>query len=131
MLISHLPSEQRPQSPRDGDPPPAGTRRGLSLAGRGTVVVPLHFVSSTQEYNEMQHLRIMESLGGDVLWSDRFLARHAAIIYYWVLILVSGPREQRACRAGVLARRRTVPVITTPGCRRLAWFAGGRRWQAR
>lgn len=43
-----------------------------------------------QEYNEMQHLRIMESLGGDTLWSDRFLARHAAIVYFWVLTLVGG-----------------------------------------
>lgn len=42
-----------------------------------------------QEYNEMQHLRIMESLGGDTRWSDRFLARHAAIIYFFVLTLVS------------------------------------------
>ena len=45
-------------------------------------------VLGAQEYNEMQHLRIMESLGGDTLWSDRFLARHAAIIYFWVLTVV-------------------------------------------
>ena len=29
----------------------------------------------------------MESLGGDQLWFDRFLAQHAAVFYYWVLIL--------------------------------------------
>lgn len=29
----------------------------------------------------------MEALGGDALWSDRFLALHAAIVYYWLLIL--------------------------------------------
>ena len=29
----------------------------------------------------------MESLGGDQLWWDRFLAQHAAVFYYWVLIL--------------------------------------------
>lgn len=28
----------------------------------------------------------MESLGGDQLWFDRFVAEHAAIVYYWVLI---------------------------------------------
>ena len=39
----------------------------------------------------MQHLRIMESLGGDTRWSDRFLARHAAVIYFLVLTLVSRP----------------------------------------
>lgn len=31
---------------------------------------------------------IMESLGGDRDWRTRFLAGHAAIIYYWVLILL-------------------------------------------
>ena len=33
-------------------------------------------------------LQIMESLGGDQLWFDRFLAEHAAIVYYWVLIVM-------------------------------------------
>ncbi|CAM9735018.1 unnamed protein product, partial [Laminaria digitata] len=50
----------------------------------GAEVRKVHFA---EEYNEMQHLRIMESLGGDTLWSDRFLARHAAIVYFWVLTL--------------------------------------------
>jgi hypothetical protein len=31
-------------------------------------------------------LKIMESLGGDQLWIDRFMAQHAAILYYWVLV---------------------------------------------
>lgn len=30
----------------------------------------------------------MESLGGDALWIDRFLAQHAAVIYYWVVALL-------------------------------------------
>lgn len=30
--------------------------------------------------------QIMESLGGDSLWLDRFMAQHGAIVYYWVLI---------------------------------------------
>ncbi len=34
----------------------------------------------------MHHLQIMESLGGDSLWLDRFMAQHGAIVYYWVLI---------------------------------------------
>jgi ubiquinol oxidase len=29
----------------------------------------------------------LQSLGGDVLWLDRFFARHAAIFYYWTLNL--------------------------------------------
>jgi ubiquinol oxidase len=30
----------------------------------------------------------MESLGGDQLWFDRFIAQHAALLYYWVLIAI-------------------------------------------
>ena len=26
----------------------------------------------------------MESLGGDQRWSDRFLAQHSAVLYFWV-----------------------------------------------
>lgn len=32
--------------------------------------------------------QIMESLGGDQLWVDRFMAQHAAIVYYWVLVVL-------------------------------------------
>eukprot|EP00983_Pelagomonas_calceolata_P066845 1149234-Pelagomonas_calceolata.AAC.9 len=31
-------------------------------------------------------VQIMESLGGDQAWFDRFLAEHAAVLYYWVCI---------------------------------------------
>ncbi|CAM9264359.1 unnamed protein product [Choristocarpus tenellus] len=50
----------------------------------GSEVRKVHFA---EEWNELQHLKIMESLGGDERWSDRFMARHAAILYYWVLNL--------------------------------------------
>jgi ubiquinol oxidase len=30
----------------------------------------------------------MESLGGDKLWFDRFAALHAAIAYYWILLVL-------------------------------------------
>ena len=43
----------------------------------------VHFA---EEWNELHHLMIMESLGGDQLWVDRFMAQHAAVFYYWVLI---------------------------------------------
>mmetsp|Transcript_26709 Transcript_26709/g.86486 ORF Transcript_26709/g.86486 Transcript_26709/m.86486 type:complete len:406 (+) Transcript_26709:136-1353(+) len=51
----------------------------------------VHFA---QEWNEYHHLLIMEALGGDQLWRDRFLAQHAAVVYYWVLVLlwVASPR---------------------------------------
>ncbi|CAI5475239.1 unnamed protein product [Closterium sp. Yama58-4] len=48
----------------------------------GAEVRKVHFA---EEWNEMNHLKIMESLGGDRLWIDRFFAQHAAILYYWVL----------------------------------------------
>ncbi|GAB5036402.1 plastid terminal oxidase [Nannochloropsis oceanica] len=48
----------------------------------GTDVRRVHFA---EEWNELHHLQIMESLGGDARWLDRFLARHSAILYYWVL----------------------------------------------
>jgi ubiquinol oxidase len=32
----------------------------------------------------MHYLKIVESLGGDLEWNDRFFAQHAAFFYYWV-----------------------------------------------
>lgn len=43
----------------------------------------VHFA---EEWNEFHHLLIMESLGGDQRWADRFLAQHAAIVYFWLLV---------------------------------------------
>lgn len=50
----------------------------------GAELRKVHFA---EEWNELHHLQIMESLGGDQLWIDRFLAQHAAVFYYWVIIL--------------------------------------------
>ncbi|CAG9467056.1 unnamed protein product [Pedinophyceae sp. YPF-701] len=46
----------------------------------------LRRVHNAEEWNELQHLLIMESLGGDKNWIDRFMAQHAAVIYYWILV---------------------------------------------
>ncbi|MBW4561116.1 MAG: plastoquinol terminal oxidase [Mojavia pulchra JT2-VF2] len=43
----------------------------------------VHFA---QTWNELHHLLIMESLGGAAFWGDRFLAKTAALIYYWVIV---------------------------------------------
>lgn len=43
----------------------------------------IHFA---EEWNELHHLLIMEALGGDRKWSDRFLGGHAAIFYYWCVV---------------------------------------------
>ncbi|KAI9077806.1 hypothetical protein K1719_040292 [Acacia pycnantha] len=42
----------------------------------------------------MHHLLIMEELGGNSWWFDRFLAQHIAIVYYFmtVLMYVISPR---------------------------------------
>ncbi len=45
----------------------------------------VHFAES---WNELHHLLIMEELGGGDFWGDRLLARSAALIYYWIVILL-------------------------------------------
>ena len=50
---------------------------------RGSELRRVHFA---EEWNEYHHLLIMESLGGDALWRDRFLGQHAALAYYIILI---------------------------------------------
>ncbi|KAK3036956.1 hypothetical protein RJ639_030921 [Escallonia herrerae] len=41
----------------------------------------VHFAES---WNEMHHLLIMEELGGNAWWFDRFLAQHIAVFYYFM-----------------------------------------------
>ena len=48
----------------------------------------LRKVHNAEEWNELHHLLIMETLGGNAQWSDRFFGYHAAIAYYWILIVV-------------------------------------------
>ncbi len=45
----------------------------------------VHFAES---WNELHHLLIMESLGGNQRWIDRFIARHTALVYYWVVVVL-------------------------------------------
>ncbi len=47
------------------------------------ICAQIHFA---EEWNELHHLMIMESLGGDQYWIDRFAAQHAAVFYYWVIV---------------------------------------------
>ncbi|XP_042031025.1 ubiquinol oxidase 4, chloroplastic/chromoplastic-like isoform X2 [Salvia splendens] len=51
----------------------------------------VHFAES---WNEMHHLLIMEELGGNSWWVDRFLAQHIAAFYYFmtVFIYILSPR---------------------------------------
>jgi ubiquinol oxidase len=43
----------------------------------------VHFAET---WNELHHLLIMESLGGNRRWVDRFLAQHLAMAYYWIVV---------------------------------------------
>ncbi|XP_074270171.1 ubiquinol oxidase 4, chloroplastic/chromoplastic [Silene latifolia] len=45
----------------------------------------VHFAES---WNEMHHLLIMEELGGNALWFDRFLAQHIATFYYFMTVVM-------------------------------------------
>eukprot|EP00271_Cylindrocystis_brebissonii_P008869 TRINITY_DN23398_c0_g1_i1.p1 TRINITY_DN23398_c0_g1~~TRINITY_DN23398_c0_g1_i1.p1 ORF type:complete len:390 (-),score=38.31 TRINITY_DN23398_c0_g1_i1:988-2157(-) len=47
--------------------------------------IKVHFAES---WNELHHLLIMEALGGDRNWIDRFLAQHIAVAYYFVTCLM-------------------------------------------
>jgi ubiquinol oxidase len=53
------------------------------------IPIPFRF-----HHQELHHLLIMESLGGNSKWSDRFLGYHVAIAYYWFLnvIFLFSPR---------------------------------------
>mmetsp|Transcript_39031 Transcript_39031/g.92464 ORF Transcript_39031/g.92464 Transcript_39031/m.92464 type:complete len:484 (-) Transcript_39031:160-1611(-) len=51
----------------------------------GAKLRKVHFA---EEWNELHHLMIMESLGGDRYWMDRFMAGHASIFYYVVLCIL-------------------------------------------
>jgi len=50
--------------------------------------VELRKVHAAEDWNELHHLLIMESLGGNSQWSDRFLGYHVAFAYYWFLVVV-------------------------------------------
>jgi ubiquinol oxidase len=45
----------------------------------------VHFAES---WNELHHLLIAESLGGNQYWIDRFVAHTGAFVYYWIIVLV-------------------------------------------
>ncbi len=47
--------------------------------------IKVHFAES---WNELHHLLIAESLGGNQYWIDRFVAHAGAFVYYWIVVLV-------------------------------------------
>ena len=119
-------------------------RQGLDPGA--ALAPPLLQVHFAEEWNEMHHLQIMESLGGDQvgrgargsggevcaalappphvdrrteasrppaqLWVDRFMAEHAAVFYYWVLVLMYlfSPSASYAFSELVEVRLRAAPA---------------------
>ena len=65
-----------------------------------------------EDINEGNHLLIMESLGGGIRWSDKFLARHAAIFYYFVLIPLYLFSPQTAYKSSELLELHAVDTYT-------------------
>lgn len=61
-----------------------------------------------QELNEGEHLHIMELLGGDTKWSDRFLARHSAILYFITLLVLYAFAPDIAYKSSELLERHAV-----------------------
>lgn len=45
----------------------------------------VHFAES---WNELHHLRIVEALGGNERWFDRFIARSGVLFYYWIIVFL-------------------------------------------
>ncbi|MDJ0533042.1 MAG: alternative oxidase [Xenococcaceae cyanobacterium MO_207.B15] len=70
----------------------------------------VHFAES---WNELHHLLIMESLGGDRYWIDRFIAHHAALVYYWVIVLLYLIRPKSAYYFAELVERHAYHTYDT------------------
>jgi len=62
----------------------------------------LRDIHNAEEHNELHHLLIMESLGGNSQWFDRFLAQHAALLYYWFVVLLFVVEPQMAYNFSLL-----------------------------
>lgn len=61
-----------------------------------------------EEINEAAHLRIMESIGGDSLWWNRLLARHGAVVYFVVLVVLFMVSPRLAYMCSELLERHAV-----------------------
>ncbi|MEG4805676.1 alternative oxidase [Microcoleus sp. ARI1-B5] len=48
-------------------------------------LLKIHFAET---WNELHHLLIMESLGGNSHWLDRLIAHAIGVIYYWIVVLI-------------------------------------------
>ena len=65
-----------------------------------------------EEINETHHLKIMESLGGNSKWWNRFLARHGAMAYYGVLMVLFMASPRLAYLSSELLEMHAVDTYT-------------------
>ena len=73
----------------------------------------LREVHYKEEANESNHLIIMESLGGNKYWIDRFIARHLSLMYYTVLVILYFATPSVAYKASELLERHAVDTYET------------------
>ena len=72
----------------------------------------LRTVHNEEDANEGNHLLIMESLGGNSRWVDRFVARHSAILYYVVLYVLFLMSPKLAYNSSELLEMHAVDTYT-------------------
>lgn len=65
-----------------------------------------------EEENEVHHLKIMESLGGNSKWWNRFIARHGAMAYYGVLLILFMTSPRLAYLSSELLEMHAVDTYT-------------------
>lgn len=65
-----------------------------------------------EDINEGNHLMIMESLGGGAKWEDQFMARHVALVYYFVLIVLYMLSPRTAYKSSEMLELHAVATYT-------------------
>lgn len=65
---------------------------------RKSEYIKVHFAES---WNELHHLKIMEDLGGNSEFSDRFIAQHIAFFYYWLVVGIYIAAPGVACESSL------------------------------
>lgn len=79
-------------------------------AWKHTDWLKIHFA---QSWNELHHLRIIESQGGNEFWLDRLLSRILVFIYYWLLVFVYMIAPRRAYHFNQLIEEKAFEAYDT------------------
>lgn len=81
-MVMQLGNQELTIEPGDFVHVPAGTVHGYK---NDADLLKVHFAET---WNELHHLLIMESLGGNRRWLDRAIAQHVGVAYYWIVVLL-------------------------------------------